>query len=188
VSETPTRRRRRATATRMWLLPTPEIGSHLLRSEDEVIIDEVTHHWICYVKPALLVLVGVGLMVAALFVHPQAALLLLAPGALIAAWGAFKAAEVRMDVFVVTNMRVFRMTGVLSQTQATMPLSRILDITVHKPLLGRLLGYGHFTFESAAQEQGLREIHTVPRVDERDLTIQGVVQRAGLRGPRQPRS
>ncbi len=169
----------------MWLLPTPEIGSHLLRSEDEVIIDEVTHHWICYLKPVLVVLAGLALMVASLFVHPQATLFLLLPGALLAAWGAYKAAEVRMDVFVVTNMRVFRMTGVLSQTQATMPLSRILDITVHKPLLGRLLGYGHFTFESAAQEQGLREIRSVPRVDERDLTIQGVVQRAGLRGPRQ---
>jgi membrane protein YdbS with pleckstrin-like domain len=170
----------------MWLLPTPEIGSHLLRSEDEVIIDEVTHHWVCYVRPVLVLLAGVALMVAALFVHPELALVLLVPGALVALWGAYRAAEVRMDVFVVTNMRVFRMTGVLSQTQATMPLSRILDITVRKPLLGRLLGYGHFTFESAAQEQGLREIHTVPRVDERDLTIQGVVQRAGLRGPRQP--
>jgi uncharacterized membrane protein YdbT with pleckstrin-like domain len=172
----------------MWLLPTPEIGSHLLRSEDEVIIDEVTHHWVCYIKPVLVVLTGVALMVAALFVDAQAALLVLVPGALITVYGAYRAAEVRMDVFVVTNMRVFRMTGVLSQTQATMPLSRILDITVRKPLLGRLLGYGHFTFESAAQEQGLREIHTVPRVDERDLTIQGVVQRAGLRGPRHPRS
>ena len=170
----------------MWLLPTPEVGSHLLRSEDEVIIDEVTHHWVCYVKPVVLVLAGVALMVASLFVDAQAALLVLVPGALVTAWGAYKAAAVRMDVFVVTNMRVFRMTGVLSRTQATMPLSRILDITVHKPLMGRLLGYGHFTFESAAQEQGLREIHTVPRVDERDLTIQGVVQRAGLRGPRQP--
>ena len=36
----------------------------------------------------------------------------------------------------------------------------------------------------AAQAQGLRDIRTVGRVDERDLTIQRVVQRAGLRGPR----
>jgi hypothetical protein len=65
-----------------------------------------------------------------------------------------------------------------------MPLSRILDITVRKPFTGRILGYGNFVFESAAQEQGLRDIHTVARPDERDLTIQRVVQRAGLRGPR----
>ena len=65
-----------------------------------------------------------------------------------------------------------------------MPLSRILDITVVKPLHGRLIGFGHFVFESAAQEQGLREIRYVGRADERDLSIQRVVQRSGLRGPR----
>ena len=31
---------------------------------------------------------------------------------------------------MITNMRVFRVHGVLSQQLATMPLSRILDITV----------------------------------------------------------
>jgi hypothetical protein len=65
-----------------------------------------------------------------------------------------------------------------------MPLSRILDISVKKPLHGRLLGFGHFMFESAAQEQGLRDIRYVGHPDQRDLVIQRVVQRSGLRGPR----
>jgi hypothetical protein len=73
---------------------------------------------------------------------------------------------------------------VLGQSLATMPLHRILDITVEKPFNGRILGYGHFIFESAAQEQGLRDIRYVGRPDQRDLTIQRVVQRSGLRGPR----
>ena len=64
---------------------------------------------------------------------------------------------------------------------ATMPITRILDITVEKPLLGRILGYGHFVFESAAQAQGLRDIRFIGDPDERDLTIQRVVQRSGLR-------
>ena len=45
-------------------------------------------------------------------------------------------------------------------------------------------GFGHFVFESAAQEQGLRDIRYVGRPDERDLAIQRVVQWSGLRGPR----
>jgi len=89
-----------------------------------------------------------------------------------------------MDRFVITNMRVFRVHGVLSSHLATMPLSRILDITVVKPLRGRILGFGHFVFESAAQDQGLRDIRYVARPDERDLSIQRVVQRSGIRGPR----
>ena len=72
----------------------------------------------------------------------------------------------------------------LSTRLATMPLSRILDITVDKPVLGRVLGYGHLTFESAAQDQGLRDIRYVGRPDDRDLKIQRVVQVVGLRGPR----
>jgi len=86
-----------------------------------------------------------------------------------------------MDRFVITNMRVFRIRGVLSRRLATMPISRILDITVDKPLLGRMLSYGHFVFESAAQEQGLKDIRYVGDPDLRDLTIQRVVQRSGLR-------
>jgi len=97
---------------------------------------------------------------------------------------AWRALSEHMDRFVITNMRVFRVHGVLSQQLATMPLSRILDITVMKPLHGRLLGFGHFVFESAAQEQGLRDIRYVGRPDDRDLAIQRVVQRSGLRGPR----
>ncbi|MGZ6814566.1 MAG: PH domain-containing protein [Nocardioidaceae bacterium] len=72
----------------------------------------------------------------------------------------------------------------ITQRLATMPLGRILDITVEKPIVGRVLNYGHFVFESAAQEQGLRDIRFVARPYDRDLIIQRVVQRAGLRGPR----
>ncbi len=90
--------------------------------------------------------------------------------------------ERKIDRFVITNMRVFRVHGILSQSIATMPLSRILDISVHKPIIGRMFGYGHFVFESAAQEQGLREIRFVGDPDARGLTIQRVIQQSGLRG------
>ncbi|MGH3484525.1 MAG: PH domain-containing protein, partial [Nocardioidaceae bacterium] len=82
------------------------------------------------------------------------------------------------------NMRVFRISGVVTRKIATMPIARILDITVDQPFFGRIMGYGHFVFESAAQEQGLREIRYIGDPSGRDLTIQRVIQRSGLRGPR----
>ena len=172
---------------RSWwsdFVPQPEIRKHLLRDEGEVIVDEVAHHWVAYTRSVLWALLGSGLLLSALVVDLSIGWLPFVLGGLVLAWAAHLALEVHMDRFVVTNMRVFRVHGVLSQSLATMPLSRILDITVNKPFLGRLLGYGHFIFESAAQAQGLRDITTVARPDERDLTIQRVVQRAGLRGPR----
>ena len=168
----------------MGLVPHPEIRSHLLRDEGEVIVDEVPHHWVAYTKSCLWATLGLTSLVAALYVDVDLGWFFLLLGGLVLTWAAYLALGVHMDRFVVTNMRVFRVNGVFSQSLATMPLSRILDITVQKPFIGRVLGYGNFVFESAAQAQGLREITKVARPDERDLTIQRVVQRAGLRGPR----
>jgi uncharacterized membrane protein YdbT with pleckstrin-like domain len=160
----------------------PQIGRHLLREEGEVIVDEVRKHWVVYVVPALLALGGVFFLWVFLVASVKIAWLPLFVAFGLFGWAAWRALAANMDRFVITNMRVFRIKGVLVRSQATMPLGRILDITVVKPMTGRLLGYGHFTFESAAQDQGLRDIRFVGDPDARDLAIQRVVQRAGLRG------
>ena len=162
----------------------PDIRKHLLRDEGEVIVDEVHHHWVVYLIPVLEAVLGLLLLLAVGLVDLDLGWVPFLLALAIWAHAAWRALASHRDRFVVTNMRVFRVNGVLSQQLATMPLSRILDITVAKPLHGRVLGFGHFVFESAAQEQGLRDIRYVGRPDERDLSIQRVVQRSGLRGPR----
>ncbi len=84
-----------------------------------------------------------------------------------------------LDWFVVTDMRIFRIQGVLNQRTAAMSLSRIVDFTLEQPLSGQLLGYGHFVFENAAQDQGLREIRQVKDVVALNEIIQTSVFRAG---------
>ena len=160
----------------------PRIAKHLLREEGEVIVDEVRHHWCAYVRAMLEASAALGLLVitAVAPVDIAWAPLLLAFAAL--AHAGWLTLREHRDRFVITNMRVFRVHGVLSQSLATMPLTRILDITVRRPLHGRMLGFGHFCFESAAQEQGIRDVRYVARPYERDLAIQRVVQRTGLRG------
>ena len=159
----------------------PDIGRHLLREEDEVVVDEVAHHWVAFLPASAYGLVGLVLVLYLPLVDADLGWLVLLIALALLLVGGYKALGVHVDRFVITNMRVFRIHGVLAQSLATMPLTRILDITVQKPLVGRLLGYGHFVFESAAQAQGLRDIRFVGRPDERDLTIQRVVQRSGLR-------
>ena len=172
----------------MALLPRfltdPEIGRHLLRDEGEVIVDEVRKHWVVYTVPVLAAVVGLVLLVVALLSSVELAWVPMVLGLATLTWAAWRALAASVDRFVITNMRVFRVHGVLVRSLATMPLGRILDITVVKPLTGRVIGYGHFTFESAAQDQGLREIRFVGDPDQRDLAIQRVVQRSGLRGPK----
>lgn len=163
----------------------PHVEKHLIADEGEVIVDEVRLHpvaylgWVVGLVPAILALALLSLAGSGWWV-----LLLLA-----LVWigvCVYKVQFAHMDRFVITNIRVFRVYGIFSQHLATMPMQRILDIAVHKPFIGRLLGYGHFVFESAAQDQGLRDIRFVGRPDERDLTIQRVIQRSGLRGAMRP--
>lgn len=162
----------------------PDIGQYLLREEGEVVVDEVRHHWGAYVRASLEFLVGGLVLLTVPFVSAEIGWLPLLVWMMVWAHAGWLALVEHMDRFVITNMRVFRVKGVLDRQAATMPLARILDITVSKPILGRIFGYGHFCFESAAQEQGLRDIRFVSRPNERDQAIQRVVQRAGLRGPR----
>ena len=168
----------------MLLARDSEVGRHLLRDEGEVVVDEVRKHWVAHLRAVNEFAIVVVLLMLVPLVRIDLGWLPMSAAGLIGAHALWLWLHVRKDVFVITNMRVFRLHGVLSRTLSTMPLGRILDITVAKPLLGRMLGYGHFVFESAAQEQGLRDIRFVGDPDVRDLSIQRVVQRSGLRGPR----
>ncbi len=169
-----------------WLpkaIADPEVRSHLLVDEGEYVIDEVHHHWAGYWRTAAEAVVAIGFFAVFLVSGLGVAWLPFALSFGFAAHAGWLALDASMDRFVVTNMRVFRIRGVFNRNIATMPMSRILDITVEKPALGRVFDFGHFTFESAAQAQGLRDIRYVGHPDQRDLTIQRVVQRAGFRRP-----
>lgn len=163
-------------------LPEQKVESHLLEDEGEIVVDLVRHHRIVFWRPVA-ELIGCALAWLLALVGPiQLGWFFLVVGLGLALHAVYLTAREHRDVFVITNMRVFRMTGVFTVRIATMPITRILDITVEKPLLGRMLGYGHFIFESAAREQGLRHIRYIGDPDARDLTIQRVIQRSGLRG------
>ena len=158
----------------------PDVTRHLLESEGERVIDEVHKHWITYIWPTILTVVGVLI----LFAMPLSGELWWAPlvvGLGVAVTGLWKAHQLHMDRFVITSMRVFRVHGILQRHVATMPLARILDISVYQPFFGTIFDYGHFVFESAAQDQGLRDIRFVGDPNRRDLTIQRVIQQAGIR-------
>ena len=168
--------------TRFWW---PETSRRMLDSEGEYPVDEVSRHWVTRLVPALAVLAGMATLAA----MPSAGALwwaALLVGLALGLWGLYRLHAEFMDRFVVTNMRVFRVHGVVNQHMATVPIVRILDISVEQPLLGQVLGYGHFVFESAAQDQGLKRIEFVPRIESRELTIQRVIQRAGIRARMAP--
>ena len=164
----------------------PRVERFLIADEGEVIVDEVAKHWAAIVKPVIELVAAIPVLVLTFVVPPQIWWLPAIGAVVLAVHGFWRVLQAQMDRFVITNMRVFRVHGILTQNISTMPLARILDITVHRPVVGRICGFGHFVFESAAQTQGLKEIRYVGDPNERDLTIQRTIARAGLRGPVRP--
>jgi hypothetical protein len=166
-------------------LTDPQIGDRLLRDgspEDETLADVVHQHWIAYVRACLVGLLGIAAWLSVPFTPVRLGWFPILLGAALMCCAAFMGLQRNIDRFVITSDRVFRVHGLLNRSEAEMPLTRILDTTVYKPLQGRLLNYGHFTFESAAQDQGLKQIRFVRNIDERRLLIQRVTRDAGLRG------
>jgi uncharacterized membrane protein YdbT with pleckstrin-like domain len=163
----------------------PHVERYLLVADGEQIVDEVRRHWMAVAFPVVRVLVAVILACGSIFAGPMVGAILMVIALVIAVQAGWRILCAHMDRFVITTMRVFRVHGVFTQNRATMPMARILDITVEKPVIGRIFGYGHLVFESAAQDQGLRDIRWVGRPDERDATIQTVIQRSGLRASMQ---
>src|SRR3954451_22764581 len=96
-----------------------EIGRHLLRDDGEVIVDEVRKHRIVYVVPALIALAGVGFLVLSAVSSVELAWVPVLIGFGLLLWAGWRALAANLDRFVITNMRVFRVNGVLSRSLAT---------------------------------------------------------------------
>jgi membrane protein YdbS with pleckstrin-like domain len=70
-----------------------------------------------------------------------------------------------MRHFIVSTRRVLLTSGVIARTVTLLPLRRITDLTWKETVLGQVLGYGTFRFESAGQQQALSEITFLPGAD-----------------------
>jgi membrane protein YdbS with pleckstrin-like domain len=183
-----------AVTTRFWRrlrepFPDPEnhaaLNKRLNPRSGERVLQIVPKHVAVYwtLPAALLASLGAFLVLMVHWTSPLAQVFWYVSLVVVAMAAARAYVEWR-DVFVVTNWRVVRLSGVLTSRVATMPINRILDMTMTRPPLGRLVGYGHFVFESAAQEQGLREIRFVPDILAVDRQINNAVNKENRRRER----
>lgn len=81
-------------------------------------------------------------------------------------WLAWQGLNWRRDWFVATDRRFLMFYGFLRRKVAMMPLQKVTDMTYDRSIVGRVLGYGTFTMESAGQDQALSVISFVPDSDE----------------------
>jgi uncharacterized membrane protein YdbT with pleckstrin-like domain len=157
-----------------WL--DPHVDQYILTTAGEKKVVEVHKHWIVMVWPWVRVAIGVVILVSAFAYQGAIFWVFFVLGMVLGLQALYRIVEEYRDRFIISNQRVFRVNGVFSTARASVPLLRILDITVIKPVVGRWLNYGHFVFESAAQVQGLNKITYVKDIDQREDVLRMVME------------
>ena len=143
-----------------------DVGKYLL--PDETAVVATRRHWAVLIEPTIkflpMVVVGGWLLLLDPDNRVTSSAGLLVLLAALAYYG-LRVGEWWMRHFIVSTRRVLLTSGVIVRTVTLLPLRRITDLTWKETLLGQLLGYGTFRFESAGQQQALSEITYLPRAD-----------------------
>jgi membrane protein YdbS with pleckstrin-like domain len=126
----------------------------------ETVLYRARYHWVFY-RSGLVVLFLAALLGAASLYATRTApgagvaqpvgYLALGFAGLAAMLLAARSIRARNDEFVVTDRRVLRSVGLLSKEHEQAPIEKIQDITVTQGLIGRLLGYGDVSLETASE-------------------------------------
>ncbi len=73
--------------------------------------------------------------------------------------------EWQHEWFIATDRRILLIYGFIVRKVDMMPLGKVTDMTYHRTVVGRILGYGTFVLESAGQDQALSNLKFIPRPD-----------------------
>jgi hypothetical protein len=74
----------------------------------------------------------------------------------------WKVATWSVEFFIVTEKRLMYLQGLISRRVGMIPLTKVSDIKLERPLQGRFLDYGTFIMESAGQDQAFRTVKYMP--------------------------
>ncbi len=80
-----------------------------------------------------------------------------------------------MTRIVVTDQRILLVSGIASRSVTGIPLARIVDFTYHRPVMGRLLGYGELILEGANVTHGVGRIDHIPDPDHFYRSVVGLL-------------
>jgi membrane protein YdbS with pleckstrin-like domain len=69
----------------------------------------------------------------------------------------------RYTSYVITNVRIMRVSGIVTRRVHSIPWMRVTDLTFDQSWLGRVLGYATLHIESANEDSGLRDLAGVSK-------------------------
>jgi membrane protein YdbS with pleckstrin-like domain len=90
----------------------------------------------------------------------------------------------RYTSYVITNVRIMRVAGILTRRVHSIPWMRVTDLTYEQSPLGRILKYATLHIESANEDSGLRDLAGVSNPLDFNKYLVGMV--VAKQGPTQP--
>ena len=79
-------------------------------------------------------------------------------------WAGLRILRWRFATYHLTDRRIIMEGGILSRTAETIPLDRIQNTVIHRPLGDRLIGAGDIEIESAGRD-GVEVLHRIPKAE-----------------------
>jgi membrane protein YdbS with pleckstrin-like domain len=155
---------------------TKDVAKYLL--DDEVAVLAIRRHWAVLIEPTAKFLPAFLIGGWLLMFDPDNRVTSSAGLILIVAslgYYGLRVVEWWMRHFIVSRRRVLLTSGVIARTVTLLPLRRITDLTWKETLMGQLLGYGTFQFESAGQGNALAEITFLPHADQLYRQVSGLL-------------
>src|SRR4249920_587173 len=154
----------------------PHVDRFVMTTAGEKKVLEIHKHWVVLAWPAVRVLAtGIFFIWAAIKLEGGWFWFAWLVAFVIGYQAVWRILSEYRDRFMISTIRLFRTHGVFATQRAAIPIIRLVDITVERPVLGRWLNYGHFKFESAAQIQGLYRISYVKDIDEVENILYTVI-------------
>ena len=132
---------------------------------NEKILFKTQHHWVVLVNSFLISLFIFGLFLLFFFLRDNPSPWIIVIGLFSFGYFGYKYLERRFDIWVVTNLRIIDEQGVFSISAKESPLEKINNVTYHKSLTGRMLGFGDIEIQTAA-EMGATTYHKIAKPNE----------------------
>ena len=143
--------------------------AHLLPGENAVL--KRHQHWVMPVKamalPVLLlvaILLGADILFRDQLGNDAKLILTLIGFAIAGAWAIVTWIRWSATAFTITDQRVILDSGIFSRSSKVIPIDRVQDVSTHRSVLGRMLGYGSVEID-AAGAQGAERLDHMPAPD-----------------------
>lgn len=80
-----------------------------------------------------------------------------------------------VEFFIVTERRLMYIQGLIERRVGMIPLKKVTDIKLERPIQGQFLDYGTFIMESAGDDQAFRQVTYMPYPEQLYFEISSMI-------------